>query len=167
MGKGTLYSVKDKLFFCFLRSLVLKWVRCILMFLGLHHRSFNFWGRTKLKKISKRRRKSPVIVQSWRDCLLASHYTAFNFVLWSKGRHRSVIAYNHFVSDHCFRARFIRSVSELQFLGFIKSTKKKTDHVQRLTWTGWTPRRPTTCNDSNGLGKNREIRSVQNFLYYL
>ncbi|XP_005096627.1 origin recognition complex subunit 3 [Aplysia californica] len=32
------------------------------------------------------------------------------------------------------RARFIRAVSELQFLGFIKSTRRKTDHVTRLTW---------------------------------
>lgn len=32
------------------------------------------------------------------------------------------------------RARFIRAVSELQFLGFIKSTQRKTDHVTRLTW---------------------------------
>eukprot|EP00111_Clytia_hemisphaerica_P008749 TCONS_00025585-protein len=32
------------------------------------------------------------------------------------------------------QARFIRAVSELQFLGFIKSTKRKTDHVARLTW---------------------------------
>ncbi|KAK3726450.1 hypothetical protein RRG08_005055 [Elysia crispata] len=32
------------------------------------------------------------------------------------------------------RARFIRAVSELQFLGFIKSTRRKTDHVMRLTW---------------------------------
>lgn len=31
-------------------------------------------------------------------------------------------------------ARFIQAVSELQFLGFIKSTRQKTDHVQRLTW---------------------------------
>ncbi|XP_013392318.1 origin recognition complex subunit 3-like [Lingula anatina] len=34
------------------------------------------------------------------------------------------------------QARFIRAVSELQFLGFIKPTKKKTDHVARLTWGG-------------------------------
>uniref|UniRef100_A0A8C5FX32 Origin recognition complex subunit 3 n=1 Tax=Gadus morhua TaxID=8049 RepID=A0A8C5FX32_GADMO len=33
-------------------------------------------------------------------------------------------------------ARFIQAVSELQFLGFIKSTKQKTDHVARLTWGG-------------------------------
>ncbi|KAM8737396.1 origin recognition complex subunit 3 isoform 1-T1 [Acanthopagrus schlegelii] len=33
-------------------------------------------------------------------------------------------------------ARFIRAVSELEFLGFIKSTKQKTDHVARLTWGG-------------------------------
>ncbi|KAH9500202.1 Origin recognition complex subunit 3 [Bulinus truncatus] len=32
------------------------------------------------------------------------------------------------------RARFIRAVSELQFLGFIKGTQRKTDHVTRLTW---------------------------------
>lgn len=31
-------------------------------------------------------------------------------------------------------ARFIRAVSELEFLGFIKPTKQKTDHVARLTW---------------------------------
>ena len=31
-------------------------------------------------------------------------------------------------------ARFIQAVSELQFLGFIKPTLRKTDHVQRLTW---------------------------------
>jgi len=34
------------------------------------------------------------------------------------------------------QARFIRGVSELQYLGFIKGTKRKTDHVQRLTWGG-------------------------------
>uniref|UniRef100_A0A8C4DF74 Origin recognition complex subunit 3 n=1 Tax=Dicentrarchus labrax TaxID=13489 RepID=A0A8C4DF74_DICLA len=33
-------------------------------------------------------------------------------------------------------ARFIQAVSELEFLGFIKSTKQKTDHVARLTWGG-------------------------------
>jgi origin recognition complex subunit 3 len=32
------------------------------------------------------------------------------------------------------QARFIQAVSELQFLGFIKATKRKTDHVARLTW---------------------------------
>ncbi|XP_046552797.1 origin recognition complex subunit 3-like [Haliotis rubra] len=38
--------------------------------------------------------------------------------------------------DSLLQARFIRSVSELQFLGFIKPTKRKTDHVARLTWGG-------------------------------
>ncbi|XP_038584930.1 origin recognition complex subunit 3 isoform X1 [Micropterus salmoides] len=33
-------------------------------------------------------------------------------------------------------ARFIQAVSELEFLGFIKATKQKTDHVARLTWGG-------------------------------
>ncbi|XP_041976430.1 origin recognition complex subunit 3 [Aricia agestis] len=36
--------------------------------------------------------------------------------------------------DPVIQARFTRAVSELQFLGFIKSSKRKTDHVMRLTW---------------------------------
>lgn len=32
------------------------------------------------------------------------------------------------------QARFTRAVSELQFLGLIRPTKRKTDHVERLTW---------------------------------
>ncbi|XP_031567831.1 origin recognition complex subunit 3-like [Actinia tenebrosa] len=39
-------------------------------------------------------------------------------------------------SNEELQARFIRAVSELQFIGFIKPTKRKTDHVQRLTWGG-------------------------------
>uniref|UniRef100_A0A3P8YB72 Origin recognition complex subunit 3 n=1 Tax=Esox lucius TaxID=8010 RepID=A0A3P8YB72_ESOLU len=38
--------------------------------------------------------------------------------------------------DELKHARFIQAVSELEFLGFIKSTKQKTDHVSRLTWGG-------------------------------
>ncbi|XP_035023735.2 origin recognition complex subunit 3 isoform X3 [Hippoglossus stenolepis] len=38
--------------------------------------------------------------------------------------------------DQVKHARFIQAVSELEFLGFIKSTKQKTDHVARLTWGG-------------------------------
>ncbi|CAL1590242.1 unnamed protein product [Knipowitschia caucasica] len=38
--------------------------------------------------------------------------------------------------DERKHARFIQAVSELEFLGFIKSTKQKTDHVARLTWGG-------------------------------
>uniref|UniRef100_A0A3Q2PFU9 Origin recognition complex subunit 3 n=1 Tax=Fundulus heteroclitus TaxID=8078 RepID=A0A3Q2PFU9_FUNHE len=38
--------------------------------------------------------------------------------------------------DEVKHARFIRAVSELEFLGFIKATRKKTDHVARLTWGG-------------------------------
>ncbi|XP_054909338.1 origin recognition complex subunit 3 [Poeciliopsis prolifica] len=38
--------------------------------------------------------------------------------------------------DEVKHARFIRAVSEMEFLGFIKATKKKTDHVARLTWGG-------------------------------
>ncbi|KAJ2158786.1 Origin recognition complex subunit 3 [Coemansia sp. RSA 552] len=32
------------------------------------------------------------------------------------------------------QARFMRSVEEMRYLGFIKSTRRKTDHVMRLTW---------------------------------
>jgi origin recognition complex subunit 3 len=32
------------------------------------------------------------------------------------------------------QARFARAVSELQFLGLVKPTKRKQDHVARLTW---------------------------------
>ncbi|XP_044277636.1 origin recognition complex subunit 3 [Varanus komodoensis] len=36
--------------------------------------------------------------------------------------------------DDVTHARFVRAVSELELLGFIKPTKQKTDHVARLTW---------------------------------
>nr|XP_021200999.2 origin recognition complex subunit 3 isoform X1 [Helicoverpa armigera] len=36
--------------------------------------------------------------------------------------------------DPTVQLRFTRAVAELQFLGFIKSSKRKTDHVMRLTW---------------------------------
>ncbi|XP_017264978.1 origin recognition complex subunit 3 [Kryptolebias marmoratus] len=38
--------------------------------------------------------------------------------------------------DEVKHAHFIRAVSELEFLGFIKTTRQKTDHVARLTWGG-------------------------------
>ncbi|XP_074752103.1 origin recognition complex subunit 3 isoform X1 [Athene noctua] len=38
--------------------------------------------------------------------------------------------------DDIIHARFIRAVSELELLGFIKPSKQKTDHVARLTWGG-------------------------------
>ncbi|CAO3597039.1 unnamed protein product [Absidia cylindrospora] len=41
----------------------------------------------------------------------------------------------HPLKENEIQARFIRSVAELQFLGFIKSTQRKTDHVVRLTWS--------------------------------
>nr|XP_022902231.1 origin recognition complex subunit 3 [Onthophagus taurus] len=34
------------------------------------------------------------------------------------------------------QARFTQAVAELEFLGFVKSSKRKADHVQRLTWGG-------------------------------
>ena len=36
--------------------------------------------------------------------------------------------------DPKLQARFSRCVSELQFLGFIRPSKRKTDHVEKLTW---------------------------------
>ncbi|XP_077289672.1 origin recognition complex subunit 3 [Arctopsyche grandis] len=36
--------------------------------------------------------------------------------------------------DPQIQARFTSAVSEMQFLGFIKTSKRKTDHVTRLTW---------------------------------
>ncbi|BES99807.1 Origin recognition complex subunit [Nesidiocoris tenuis] len=36
------------------------------------------------------------------------------------------------------QARFTQAVSEMEFLGFVKSSKKKADHVARLTWGGST-----------------------------
>ncbi|KAL2098778.1 hypothetical protein ACEWY4_005258 [Coilia grayii] len=38
--------------------------------------------------------------------------------------------------DELKHARFIQAVSELEFLGFVKATKQKADHVARLTWGG-------------------------------
>lgn len=38
--------------------------------------------------------------------------------------------------DPLQQAKFTQSVSSLQFLGFIKPSKRKTDHVARLTWGG-------------------------------
>ncbi|XP_066035674.1 origin recognition complex subunit 3 isoform X2 [Chamaea fasciata] len=38
--------------------------------------------------------------------------------------------------DDIIHARFIRAVSELELLGFIKPSRQKTDHVARLTWGG-------------------------------
>ncbi|XP_046392236.1 origin recognition complex subunit 3 isoform X2 [Ischnura elegans] len=38
--------------------------------------------------------------------------------------------------DVNMQARFMQSVAELQFMGFIKATKRKADHVVRLTWGG-------------------------------
>ncbi|XP_040580998.1 origin recognition complex subunit 3 [Lepeophtheirus salmonis] len=37
-------------------------------------------------------------------------------------------------NDNVLQARFSQAVAELQFLGFIKSSRRKTDHVSRLTW---------------------------------
>lgn len=40
----------------------------------------------------------------------------------------------HDAIDETLQARFARAVSELQLMGFIKATERKTDHVTRLTF---------------------------------
>ncbi|XP_077541543.1 origin recognition complex subunit 3 isoform X1 [Haemaphysalis longicornis] len=36
--------------------------------------------------------------------------------------------------EKVIEAQFFRSIAELQFLGLVKPTQRKTDHVQRMTW---------------------------------
>ncbi|XP_063168352.1 origin recognition complex subunit 3 [Candoia aspera] len=56
---------------------------------------------------------------------------AFSTVVTTAGNTDSTVKNQ---TDDIIHARFIRAVSELEFLGFIKPTKQKTDHVARLTW---------------------------------
>lgn len=37
-------------------------------------------------------------------------------------------------NEKVIEAQFFRSIAELQFLGLVKPTQRKTDHVQRMTW---------------------------------
>lgn len=34
------------------------------------------------------------------------------------------------------RALYYRSIAELKFMGFIKPTRKRVDHLQKLAWKG-------------------------------
>ena len=34
------------------------------------------------------------------------------------------------------RALFYRSIAEMNFLGFVKQTRKRVDHLQTLAWKG-------------------------------
>lgn len=47
---------------------------------------------------------------------------------------KTVLENDESMDDPQLQARFIRAISELQFLGYIKAAKQKTDHVVRLTW---------------------------------
>ncbi|XP_073813440.1 origin recognition complex subunit 3 [Musca autumnalis] len=50
---------------------------------------------------------------------------------------RSVVDFNEDDQEQIdpqIQARFTRAVAELQFLGYIKMSKRKTDHATRLTW---------------------------------
>lgn len=57
------------------------------------------------------------------------------FIAFSSIIEKEQRAKNKPVEENEAQARFIRSVAELQFLGFIKPTQRKTDHVMRLTWS--------------------------------
>ncbi|CEP10502.1 hypothetical protein [Parasitella parasitica] len=57
-------------------------------------------------------------------------FVAFGYIIEREKR-----SSNHKLEENEVQARFIRSVAELQFLGFIKPTQRKTDHVIRLTWS--------------------------------
>ena len=52
-------------------------------------------------------------------------YVSFGFVLESGGQKLPV---------EDVLARFIAALAELQFLGYIKSTQRKSDHVTRMTF---------------------------------
>ncbi|KAI9304149.1 origin recognition complex subunit 3 N-terminus-domain-containing protein [Cunninghamella echinulata] len=57
-------------------------------------------------------------------------FVAFSCIIEREARPK-----DHPLIENEVQARFIRSVAELQFLGFIKPTGRKTDHVIRLTWS--------------------------------
>lgn len=38
-------------------------------------------------------------------------------------------------ADH-FRALFQRALAELKYLGLVKASRKKTDHVSKIMWKG-------------------------------
>ncbi|KAH8384781.1 hypothetical protein KR093_008289 [Drosophila rubida] len=58
---------------------------------------------------------------------------AFRSVLRA-GDERDELESNQEQVDPQVQARFTRAVAELQFLGYIKMSKRKTDHATRLTW---------------------------------
>ncbi|NXI45309.1 ORC3 protein, partial [Galbula dea] len=66
---------------------------------------------------------------------LADWLEAFSTVVMAAERPNADAASSEQEED-IIHARFIRAVSELELLGFIKPSKQKTDHVARLTWGG-------------------------------
>ncbi|KAH8300001.1 hypothetical protein KR044_008458 [Drosophila immigrans] len=58
---------------------------------------------------------------------------AFRSVLRARDDHGELES-NQEQLDPQVQARFTRAVAELQFLGYIKMSKRKTDHATRLTW---------------------------------
>ncbi|ORX56783.1 hypothetical protein DM01DRAFT_1334342 [Hesseltinella vesiculosa] len=75
-----------------------------------------------------------LIYESYLECSrminLFDLYTSFSEKVAKEARPK-----NQPLEKNEVQARFIRSVAELQFLGFIKPTQRKTDHVLRLTWS--------------------------------
>ena len=45
-----------------------------------------------------------------------------------------VVSFAALIPPASVQARFSQSVSELQLLGFVRTTRRKTDHMQRMTW---------------------------------
>ena len=67
------------------------------------------------------------------NLMILTHNLYSKFSKKIVSRSNKIVTLNSTVFCDC-RARFIKSISELQFLGFIKPTGRKTDHVVRLTW---------------------------------
>ncbi|KAG5519277.1 hypothetical protein PMAC_001902 [Pneumocystis sp. 'macacae'] len=65
-------------------------------------------------------------------------------------------------SEKYLQTAFIQSIEELRYLGFIRPTKKKTDHVAKITWMRFLLRRSTlnltsSCDINPLTFKNQEI----------
>ncbi|KAI9485059.1 origin recognition complex subunit 3 N-terminus-domain-containing protein [Zychaea mexicana] len=92
-------------------------------------------GKTK-HQISPSEHDTCILYKLYLECgrmiNLFDWFVAFGYVLEREKRSNNK---SKSLSEKEVQARFVRSVAELQFLGFIKPTQRKTDHVQRLTWS--------------------------------
>lgn len=135
------------------------WIENLCLLSGLCHSGFCCWGeQSRFWQLREGGGSQTVSFHNFiHQCFFCHALSAFHyFMLWVFD---SFNMFN-FIADEVFgylfeihseeilflslfsSARFIRAVSELEFLGFIKSTKQKTDHVARLTWGGCWPESP-------------------------